>query len=88
MTSTMPIIWTVSGTPSYLIKLPMLFIGYYTNSPPNSNACLQNLSHMLSLCNRIGTPIKTRKVDGPTTCLVFLGIVLDTITIKAIIFAE
>ena len=26
---------------------------------------------MLSLCDRIGAPIKTEKVKGPTTCLTF-----------------
>ena len=43
---------------------------------------------MLSLCNRIGAPIKTEKVEGPTTCLTFLGIVLNTNTMKASISYE
>ena len=38
---------------------------------------------MLSLCARIGGPIKTEKVEGPTTRLKFLGIVLDTVTMEA-----
>ena len=46
------------------------------------------LSQMLSLCNRIGAPIKTEKVKGPTTRLTFLGIVLDTITMEASITTE
>ena len=43
---------------------------------------------MLSLCSRIGAPIKTEKVEGPTTCLAFLGIVLDTVTMEASISSE
>ena len=63
----MPIIWTTSGTPFYLIKLPKLFIGNYTNSPPKSNACRQNLSHMWSLSSQQNRHIhQTEKVDKPT----------------------
>ena len=43
---------------------------FLTAGPPNSNACHQNLSYMLSLCNRIGTPIKTEKVEGPGSTLI------------------
>ena len=61
---------------------------FLTAGPPNSNACHQNLSYMLSLCNRTGAPIKIEKVEGPTTCLIFLGIVLDTIAMEASISSE
>ena len=61
---------------------------FLTAGPPNSNASHQNLSYMLSLCNRTGTPIKTEKVEGPTTRLIFLGIVLDTIAMEASISSE
>ena len=61
---------------------------FLTAGPPNSNTCQHNLAHMLSLCNRIGAPIKTEKVEGPTTCITFLGIVLDTITMEASISSE
>ena len=50
--------------------------------------CHQHLSKMLSLCSRIGAPIKTEKVKGLTTCLTFLGIVLDTVTVEASISSE
>ena len=43
---------------------------------------------MLSLCDRIGAPIKTENVEGPTTHLTFLGIVLDTVTMEASITTE
>ena len=61
---------------------------FFTAGPASSNICHQNLSEMLSLCSRIGAPIKTEKVEGPTTCLTFLGIVLDTVTMEASISSE
>ena len=60
---------------------------FFTTGPSNSNACQHNLSHMLSLCNRIGMPIKT-KSGRTTTRLTFLGIVLDTVTMEASISSE
>ena len=43
---------------------------------------------MRSLCQAIGAPIKEEKVEGPTTCLTFLGIVLDTVSMEASISVE
>ena len=33
---------------------------------------------MISLCTTINAPVKTSKIDGPSTRLTFLGIVIDT----------
>ena len=35
---------------------------------------------MLQLCSALGIPVATEKVEGPTTCLTFLGIEVDTIS--------
>ena len=43
---------------------------------------------MLSLCNSINAPLKLEKVEGPTTCLTFLGIQIDTITMQASISTD
>ena len=61
---------------------------FLTAGLAHSNTCHQNLSQMLSLCDKIGAPIKTEKVEGPTTCLTFLGIVLNTETMEASISSE
>ena len=61
---------------------------FLTAGSAHSNTCHQNLSQMLSLCDNIGAPIKTEKVEGPTTCLTFLGIVLNTETMEASISSE
>ena len=57
----------------YLLHYLDDFIAAYSI---HSNTCHQNLSQMLSLCDKIGVPIKTVKVEGPATFLTFLDIVL------------
>ena len=39
----------------------------------------QNKATMLSLCSRLSIPLSWDKVEGPTTCLSFLGIEIDTV---------
>ena len=43
---------------------------------------------MLSLCQHLNIPVKTSKVEGPTTHLTFLGIVIATNTMQASISVE
>ena len=50
-----------------------LFIG-----APNTEECKQALECALSTCAILGIPVATQKVEGPSTCLSFLGIELDT----------
>ena len=61
---------------------------FFMAGPSNSPICAQNLSKMLSLCNSINAPLKLEKVEGPTACLTFLGIQIDTNTMQASIFAD
>ena len=61
---------------------------FLTAGPAYSNTCHHNLSAMRSLCQAIGAPIKEEKVEGPTTRLTFLGIVLDTVSMEASISVE
>ena len=56
---------------------------YFTLGPPNSDTCatrLQAIEHASSL---IGIPLSPDKCVGPTTCLVFLGIELDSLRMTA-----
>ena len=55
---------------------------FFTAGPANSNDYMNNLTAMLSLCNKINAPVKSSKVEGPSTALTFLGILLDTTTMK------
>ena len=59
-----------------------------TAGPAYSNTCHHNLSAMRSLFQAIGAPIKEENVEGPTTRLRFLGIVLDTVSMEANISVE
>jgi hypothetical protein len=47
--------------------------------PPRSPQCQQNLTTLQRECSRLGVTIAAHKTEGPTTCLVFLGIEIDTI---------
>lgn len=61
---------------------------FFTAGAPSSEECFNNLTSMLSLCQKIGAPVKPSKIEGPTTCLTFLGIVIDTSTMTASISEE
>ena len=43
---------------------------------------------MLSLCEHINVPVKSSKIKGPSTCLSFLGIIIDTSNMQAGISEE
>ena len=47
-----------------------------------------NLEAMLSVCQKINAPVKLTKVEGPSTSITFLGIVINTITMTASISSE
>ena len=56
---------------------------FFTAGTPQSCECSGNLAAMLLHYQHLNTPVKTSKVEGPTTCLTFLGIVIDTKTKQA-----
>ena len=45
---------------------------------PNTDECKNNLQLLVHTCAILNLPLALSKLDGPTTCLTFLGIVLDT----------
>ena len=54
-----------------------LFLG-----SPASQECANNLQITKTSCNTLGLPLKHEKVEGPTTLLIFLGVLLDTIAME------
>ena len=50
---------------------------YLTMGPPQSIVCQQNLNIFISLCAELGVPLAAEKLEGPSTSLCFLGIILD-----------
>ena len=51
--------------------------------PPSSPTCQCNLDILTQICNYLGVPLAFEKVEGPSTVLFFLGIVLDTARMEA-----
>ena len=51
---------------------------FLTLGPPQSDACHHNLNTLIHFCRRLGVPLALEKVEGPTICLPFLGIILDS----------
>ena len=47
--------------------------------PPDTAECRQALAVSLQSCDELAIPIAAEKVEGPTTCLSFLGIEMDTV---------
>jgi hypothetical protein len=50
---------------------------------PNKDRANILLANALALCKKLGVPMADEKTEGPCTCLVFLGILLDTVKMEA-----
>ena len=48
-------------------------------APPRSAECAQALATITQTCVILGVPLAEHKFDGPSTCLTFLGIEVDTV---------
>ena len=51
---------------------------FITVGSPDSEECAHNLHLALSTCEELGVPVAGHKCEGPSTCLTFLGIEVDT----------
>ena len=51
---------------------------FITMGPPHTVVCQQNLDLIMASCAELGVPLATDKLEGPTHCLTFLGIEVDT----------
>lgn len=51
-----------------------------SSCPAHTTECYENVSRARALFNRLGLPLHPDKCAGPTTCLTFLGIELDSAT--------
>lgn len=48
----------------------------------SSVECEQNLNRILAICRHLGVPLVMKKLEGPSQCLTFLGIEMDTLASK------
>ena len=49
---------------------------------PNSGEYAETLQLALQLCECLGVPVALNKLEGPTTLITFLGILLDTVAME------
>ena len=52
---------------------------YITCGEAGSDECRLNMELLVDLCHHLGVPLAEEKVEGPSTSLVFLGIVIDSV---------
>ena len=55
---------------------------FITTGHPRSNECSNNLALLMDTCKILKLPLALSKLEGPSTCLVFLGIELDTLLLQ------
>ena len=86
------LIWPSLGAPRFSVaealewimrqngvtKVDRYLDDFITMGPPNSEACSTNLHQIRAVCEDLGVPLAMDKLDGPTQCLTFLGIEIDT----------
>lgn len=56
--------------------------------PPGAPTCQEHLDTMCQTCTELGLPLAEEKQVGPTTCLDFLGIELDSVKMESRLPAE
>ena len=56
---------------------------YFTVGPPVSDPCSRALASTKATSTRLRVPLAPEKSVGPTTCIIFLGIELDSIELYA-----
>ena len=52
---------------------------FITVGPPDADECQAKIALMVELCSRLSVPLAEDKLIGAVTCLVFLGIEIDTV---------
>lgn len=53
---------------------------FITVGRPQTDECAFSLQLLTDLCARLGVPLAMEKIEGPSTCLPFLGIEIDSIS--------
>ncbi|KAL5516658.1 hypothetical protein EMCRGX_G002048 [Ephydatia muelleri] len=63
---------------NYGVQLLHYLDDFLLVGPPGKDTCPEAMSRVLLVCDLLGIPVDSEKLEGPTTTLTFLGIVLDT----------
>ena len=56
---------------------------FLTIGPQHSPVCANNLQMIKDTCSMLGIPLALEKIEGPSQCLTFLGITLDSQLMQA-----
>ena len=51
---------------------------YFTVRPANSPVCANNVKTIIQVASNVGIPLAPNKLEGPTTHLTFLNILIDS----------
>ena len=70
-----------------LKEAPACFIQHYLDDflilgKPDSDNCLNGLNRCISVCQQLGVPLAEEKTEGPSSCITYLGFVIDTIKLE------
>ena len=55
---------------------------FITTGNPGTGECAFNLKSLIDTCQILGLPLALHKLEGPCTCLTFLGIEVDTVLLQ------
>ena len=66
-----------------LSNVSSVFIQHYLDDflilgRPNSDECGNGLSKCIAVCEQLGVPLASEKTEGPSTCLTYLGFMIDS----------
>ena len=51
---------------------------FFEVGPPNSDQCENSLDTSLAICEFLGVPVEHSKTIHPTSCMQYLGFILDS----------
>ena len=65
---------------NYLINILTHYLdNFWTAGPANSTQCASNLERIQYVFQKLGVPIAPEKLEGPTTCITYLAIEIDSV---------
>ena len=68
---------------NYLITFLTYYLDdFFTAGPWDSDQCFENMNIIIEVFKQLGVPLAPEKIVGPTTCIVYLGITIDSIRME------
>ena len=64
------------------------YLDDYIMGEPGTMECAANMATIMNTCSRLGVPIAPGKCEGPSMCITYLGIELDTQSMELRLPAE